>query len=86
MGHKTIFASSGQPLTRLTISDGLTGETVYKTMADHSGRVWMATSGGVCVFNGKQISSFYLYDDNGRTLNVFDLCQTRDKTIYASSE
>ena len=86
LGHKTVFASSGQPLTRLTISDGLAGETVYKTMTDHSGRIWMATSGGVCVFNGKQICSFYLYDERDRTLAVFDICQTRDKTIYASSE
>lgn len=86
IGHKAIFASSGQPLKRLTISDGLAGETVYKTMTDHSGRVWMATSGGVCVFNGKQISAFYMYDEKGRTISVFDICQTRDKTIYASSE
>ena len=81
-----MFAYSSEALRNLRLGDGLPGETVYKTMTDHGGRVWIATSSGISVFNGQRLSSFSLNDENGRSLAVFDICQTRDKTIYASTE
>ena len=85
-GRNVMFAYSSEALRNLRLGDGQPGETVYKTMTDHGGRVWIATSSGISVFNGQRLSSFSLNDENGRSLAVFDICQTRDKTIYASTE
>ena len=45
-----------EDLVNLTLNDGLAGETVYGVMTDHNGYVWMATSGGVSVYNGNHLT------------------------------
>ncbi|MGN0280671.1 MAG: hypothetical protein ACI4B3_00020 [Prevotella sp.] len=86
VGCNVVYASNGQQLTKLTVADGLSGETVCKTMIDHSGRVWIATTNGISVYNGMQLSAFHIRDDGDWLVAVHDLCQARDKSVYAATE
>ena len=85
-GHNVIFASNGEALCNISLADGLSGETVHDIMTDHSGRVWIATTNGISVYNGKQLSAFRINDTEHVAVTVYDLCQTRDHTIYAATE
>ena len=73
-------------MTNLTLSDGLAGETVYRVMTDHNGYVWIATTGGISIYNGKFLMTIRLLNNKGRTLEVTDLCETRDLSVYAATE
>lgn len=79
-------ADSSDKLVNLTLSDGLAGETVHRVMTDHNGYVWIATTGGISVYNGKYLMTFRLLNNKGRTLEVTDLCETRDLSVYAATE
>ena len=70
----------------LTLNDGLAGETVHSVMTDHSGSIWIATNSGINIYNGKQLNTFPLTDDNGRPLNVHDLCETKGRCVYAATD
>lgn len=64
----------------VTKEDGLSGESVARIMPDHIGRMWLATSDGVSLYNGKRIVTFKLGGDG---TYVFDLCESEDHTLYA---
>ena len=66
----------------VTKEDGLSGESVSRIMPDHLGRMWLATSDGVSLYNGKRIVTFSLGGDGNY---VFDLCESEDHTIYAAT-
>ena len=70
----------------LTLSDGLTDETVNNIITDHNGITWIATNGGVNTYNGKLLHSFELYGDNKQPLEVYALCETSSNNIYAATE
>ena len=77
----------GEPtMSNLTLSDGLAGETVRRVMTDHNGYIWIATTGGVSVFNGRDIMSHRILNQKGRSLEVLDLCETSDLSVYAATE
>jgi len=73
-------------LVSLSIADGLAGETVRRVMTDHNGLTWIATSSGVNVYNGRQLQKHPITNRQGLALEVFDLCETRSKAIYAATE
>lgn len=75
-------------LVNLTLADGLAGETVYRIISDHGGRIWIATSSGISVYNGKLIRNVRFSNANSQTLSplTYDLCETADKTLYAATE
>lgn len=73
-------------IARLTIADGLTGETVYRVMTDSNGATWIATNGGVNAFDGKQLHSFRVLGEGRQPLEVRDLCETQSRYIYAATE
>ena len=82
-----------ETMGRLTLADGLTGETVHSIITDFSGATWIATNGGVNAFNGKQLHSFGLTGSDGQSLNVHDLCEVgagitnpRQHCIYAATD
>lgn len=74
-----------QTMTNLTLGDGLSGETVNHVITDHLGYTWIATTGGVSVFDGKHLMNMRLTDDKGRWLAVSCLCKTRSHGIYAAT-
>ena len=78
--------STADPVCALGITDGLAGESVYQVMNDHAGRVWVASSNGVNMYNGQRIVSYRLTDAVHRMVTVTDLCETRDKAIYAATD
>ena len=69
----------------LTLNDGLSGETVHRVVTDHSGGTWIATNSGLNTFNGRQVHTFPLRDDDGRPLEVYDLCETANKQMYLAT-
>ena len=82
------YAVTGEelPVVSLTVSDGLTGETVNSIITDHNGITWIATNGGVNTYNGKILHGFELYGDKGQPLEVNALCETSSNIIYAATE
>ena len=66
----------------VTKEDGLSGESVSRIMPDHLGRMWMATSDGISLYNGKRIVTFKLGGDG---TYVYELSESEDHTIYAGT-
>jgi ligand-binding sensor domain-containing protein/AraC-like DNA-binding protein len=73
-------------MLNLTLSDGLTGETVHDVMTDFNGATWIATNSGINVYNGKQLDSFTMHDELGRPLEVNALAEVAGKQVYAATE
>jgi len=84
LGHSA--SSDEDMLVNLRLSDGLSGETVYHVITDHSGHIWMATSNGVSAYNGKRITQFSLSDAAHPTVIVNALCEVSGKMIIAAAE
>ena len=72
-------------IARLSIADGLTGETVNRFTTDHSGIIWIATNGGVNVYNGKKLHSFPIIGKDRQPLEVYDICEVGSTSIYAAT-
>ena len=73
-------------MAHLSTTDGLGGESVFDVMTGHDGIVWIATSNGVNVYNGKQMVSIPVLDDQGHTIAVHDLCETKSCVVYAATD
>ncbi|MGN0281784.1 MAG: helix-turn-helix domain-containing protein [Prevotella sp.] len=73
-------------LNELTIGNGLAGNTAKRIIRDYIGRMWIATSGGVSVFNGVKLESVLFEGEGGPHPFVYDICESpSDKSIYAST-
>lgn len=74
---------------RLSIENGLAGETANKVIRDCGGQMWIATSNGVCVFNGERTTRVDIVSsDHGlrNNQNVYDICEAKpDHSIYIST-
>ncbi len=79
-------AGTHRPMVNLTLTDGLAGETVRSFMTDHNGLVWIATTGGVNIFDGKHLQTLRIQNEKGYNQEIYDLCETRDGTVYAATE
>lgn len=67
----------------VTKEDGLSGESVSRIMPDYLGRMWIATSDGISLYDGKRIVTFKL----GSIGNyVFDICESEDHVIYVATK
>lgn len=66
-------------------NDGLSGESASRMITDHNGQVWVATTNGVSMFNGKRVVSYGVVGDERKRNNVIDLCEGADKSIYAAT-
>lgn len=67
----------------VTKEDGLSGESVARIMPDHLGRMWIATSDGISLYNGKRIVTFKLGGDG---TYVYEICESEEHAIYAATE
>lgn len=85
LGEKPMV-STHRPMVNLTLTDGLAGETVRSFMTDHNGMVWMATTGGANIFDGKHLQTLRIPNEKGYNQEIYDLCETRDGTVYAATE
>jgi len=75
-----------ETMVNLRLSNGLSGETVYRVISDYGGHIWIATSNGVSAYNGKYISQFSLSDARHPTVVVNDICELNNHTIFAAAE
>lgn len=73
-------------MVSLTLADGLAGETVRCVMTDHNGGTWIATNSGVNVFYGRQLHTIPVKGEDGRSLEVYSLCEVGSQTIYMATE
>ena len=73
-------------LQQLNICDGLAGESVHDVITDHKGYTWIATTGGVNVFDGRNLMTLHIQNEKGRTLEVTGLCETRSQGVFAATE
>ena len=73
-------------MQRLTPSDGLAGETVYQVMTDRKGYKWIATTGGVNIYNGRYFMTMRILNDKGRMLEVVSLCELDNSHVYAATK
>ena len=76
---------SGEVMEYVNKEKGLYGETVSKIMADASGRVWIATDDGVCLYNGMKITAFPIPGDGENHNYTYDLTIHGSKAIYAAT-
>jgi len=85
--HSILAATIGEKtMVNVSLDDGLAGETVNHVMTDHRGFMWIATTGGISIFNGRNLMTMRLLNDQNRPLAVSDLCETRSNDIYAATE
>ena len=94
-----LVLSTGQPLAvgatarhefgRLTLENGLAGESVNKVIRDCGGLTWIATSNGVSLFNGAQAITVGMASttkNHKPSQNIFDICETEAAhSIYIST-
>ena len=75
-----------EPMAYLTLADGLAGETVHCVLTDHSGGTWIATSSGINVYDGRQLSIFPLTSEKGHSPEVYSLAEVKGWSVYAATE
>ena len=85
----TVRAVGRTDICRLMLENGLAGETANKVIRDCDGQMWIATSNGVCVFNGERTTRVDIVSsDKGlrNNQNVYDICEAKsDHSIYIHS-
>ena len=69
----------------VTKENGLSGESVSRIMPDHEGRMWLATSDGVSLYNGKRMVTFKMSRDGQYPNYVYDICEDEQHTIYVAT-
>ncbi len=78
--------TKAQQWPSLTISDGLSGMSVFRVQQDHHLQTWIATSKGVTLFGGgRMIYSFPLEDEHRMPLACNDLVVTADDRIIVAT-
>lgn len=73
-------------MVNLTLTDGLSGETVNHIMTDHCGQIWIATNNGVDVYNGKSLLNLRISCNQQRTISVSSICEIAGRYIYAATD
>jgi ligand-binding sensor domain-containing protein len=68
-----LFRFNGETISRFTEKDGLCGNFVRLIQQDKDGAVFISTSNGICVFDGKQFSKLQPADNKFNTTNLSDL-------------
>ena len=69
----------------VTREDGLSGESVSRVMPDHQGRIWMGTSDGVSLYNGKRVVTFKMSSNGTYPNYIYDIFESADHTIYVAT-
>lgn len=75
-----------ETMINFTLMDGLAGETVNKVLTDHYGLVWIATTSGISVYNGRSHSTYNICNNSGYKAEVYDICETSTNGIYAATQ
>ena len=82
--ERTLWKSND--ICRLTIENGLAGESANKIVNDRYGRMWIVTSGGVNLYNGVQIATVPFSDKEEQRPTSYDICESPSSgDIYVST-
>ena len=86
----SITAAEPYHFGRLTLENGLAGESAFKVLKDCSGLMWIATSNGVNIFDGATVSKVKIAPIKPHyksCQNVFDICEIKaDHTMYIATD
>lgn len=85
LSNVLLFGHNREELNILTRADGLSGESVGDIITDHFGCTWMATSGGISMFNGQRITNFSIRDEHHRPIKITGICEFGNGRIYAAT-
>ncbi len=55
-----VYKFDGNTFKQYTQFDGLISNAVYSILEDFSGKIWIGTSDGICVFNGNKIEKKFI--------------------------
>lgn len=73
-------------INHFDVDNGLAGLSANKIVPDFNGRIWIATSGGVNMFDGIQLETVLFDGDEGFRPFVTDICVSPStKNVYAST-
>ena len=57
-----LFADRSIRFTHLTNDEGLPNNTAFSVCQDYKGFIWIATKNGICKYDGKSVSTYYISD------------------------
>ena len=72
LGNATLVAQDSY-YWQLTDEDGLPSMTVYRTIQDHNGLIWIGTANGLCSFDGKRVHTY-----DGSALNDQEILKIQE--------
>jgi len=52
-----VYCFDGKAFTQFTVKDRLSSNCVYSILEDKEGKIWVGTSNGICLYDGKHISA-----------------------------
>lgn len=78
------LANDAHGLKHITTNDGLSGLSVIKMTKDRTGNIWMVTSNGIDVYNGKEIWHVGIADAE-RGIGVHDICVDDKENIFIAA-
>jgi len=85
----TLFAmlTSAKGLRLQTLGNGLAGQSVTRLVEDPTGKMWMATSNGVSLYNGQSFKNYDLpRQKNGLTNLCHDIALDKDGNVWVASK
>ena len=83
--HLSADAYSDEMMRMITRENGLPGETVSQITAGRNGTIWIATSSGVCCYNGRELTNFVMPHSGKEQNYTYDLAFSADNTLYAAT-
>lgn len=67
-----VYKYDGKVFTQFTESNGLISNTVHHILEDKEGKIWIATSSGICVYDGKTFSKIQIPVPKNQPINTYN--------------
>lgn len=67
-----VYKYDGKVFTQFTESNGLNSNTVHHILEDKEGKIWIATSSGICVYDGKTFSKIQIPAPKNQPINTYN--------------
>ncbi len=87
-----VYKYDGKVFTQFTESNGLISNTVHHILEDKEGKIWIATSSGICVYDGKTFSKIQIPVPKNQPINtynnrkdVFNIIQDKSGKLWFAS-
>ncbi|MFA6149942.1 MAG: two-component regulator propeller domain-containing protein [Chitinophagaceae bacterium] len=81
-----LYCYDGKTFTQYTMADGLTCNSVRCLLEDREGNIWIGTRDGLCIFDGKTITTMLIPKDYMTALNssiTYYSAQSTKETVWS---